>query len=1074
MEDAGYNPKTLAETKTGIFVGAEPTGYLHQSFTGASDAIIASRLSYFLNLRGPAFVVNTGCSSSGVAIHLACESLRNQETNLALTGGVFAVMGPTPLVGLAQTEMLSFSGRCHSFDAEADGMVMSEGVAMLTLKRLDDAIADGDAIYGVIKASGMNQDGASNGITAPNGLAQEALISEVYRRYRIDPERIGYMEAHGTGTKLGDPVEANALVRAFRQFTDKQQYCAVGSSKAHIGHTTASAAAIGLIKVLLSLKHHKIPGLPYFKKLNPLIEFDRSAFYPATGLVEWSSSDGRPLMAGLSSFGHSGTNVHIVVEEYVFGSESGFANNVESPQTVVVVLSAKNDRRLHDVVANLLAFVRGNETKADKIRLADLAYTLQSGREAMEHRVAFLASSLDELVFALSAIQNSEKPATPYWTGSFEGKMQKVISEPIAEYLINRDLAKLAEAWCKGHDIAWEVLYGEKQPRRMHLPSYPFAKERYWKPEAVIPTPDLGNASAYLHPLLHRNTSTVHQLCFSSTWTGEEFFLSDHQVQGQKVLPAVAYLEMARVAVAHATGRIARDNLALKLTHILWTRPLAVSGQGQDAHIRLFAEDGNRIRYEIYTQANTDAAFDLHGQGLAVLDANSPVADLDLNRLQAETNQNIFTPEQCQAVFNSQGINFGQGHKGLASVQVGNGQVLAKLVMPLSLAETSAQFVLHPALLDAALQSSVALALAEGIGNDRVLLPYALEELVIANPCSATLWAWIRRSANCKVGDNLQKLDIDFCDGHGRICVQMRGFSSRLLAEKSPPLPLLQSDSSTPEAPCYRTRFTGDEYFLKDHSGMLPGAVYLALVREAGDQLNNGGVAALKRIVWLEPMHIRQHGGDLAIRLKYEGDQLNFEAVGVATKQPVVFCQGELSFAETDINQQSSRLVIEPIRSRCQSFINKTDCDELLQGTHGPGLMSINSLRYNDVEALAELEIPHHLKASSTGYALHPSLLNGAILAGVAWTLLCQVVGREGGILPMPFSLDELQIVADLPDQVYAYIQSSDSHEHRQRLNNAKQVDIILTDMFGTVRVVFRGFTLIFPQNNNQNDRAKG
>src|SRR3546814_932419 len=159
LEDAGYNPKSLSESRTGIFVGCEPSAYLHETFTGASDAIVASRLSYFLNLSGPALVVNTGCSSSGVALHLACESLRNNESDLALAGGVFAVMGEGILVGLSQTEMLSRNGRCRSFDADADGMVMSEGVGMVALKRLDEALSDGDAIYGVIRASGINQDG---------------------------------------------------------------------------------------------------------------------------------------------------------------------------------------------------------------------------------------------------------------------------------------------------------------------------------------------------------------------------------------------------------------------------------------------------------------------------------------------------------------------------------------------------------------------------------------------------------------------------------------------------------------------------------------------------------------------------------------------------------------------------------------------------------------------------------------------------------------------------------------------------------------------------------------------------
>ena len=343
LEDAGYNPKSLADTLVGVFVGAEPTGYFHQSFTGSSDAIVASRLSYYLDLKGPAMVINTGCSSSGVALHLACESLRHGECHLALAGGVFAALKQNMLIGLSAIDMLSPTGRCQTFDQAADGTAFSEGVGMVVLKRLADAVADGDPIYGVIRGSGVNQDGASNGITAPSGSAQEALITSVYQRFGIDPQRLSYVEAHGTGTKLGDPVEANALVRAFRRFTERQHYCAVGSAKAHIGHTAASAGVIGLIKLLLSLKHRRLPGLLHFTELNPLIEFDGSPFYVNTQVREWRSTDGTPLMAALNSFGHSGTNAHLVVEEYIPRPSQ---RRLREDRPVLVPLSAQTEEAL--------------------------------------------------------------------------------------------------------------------------------------------------------------------------------------------------------------------------------------------------------------------------------------------------------------------------------------------------------------------------------------------------------------------------------------------------------------------------------------------------------------------------------------------------------------------------------------------------------------------------------------------------------------------------------------------------------------------------------------------------------
>ncbi|MEY4483995.1 MAG: hypothetical protein RL693_1447, partial [Verrucomicrobiota bacterium] len=467
-------PRTLAESRTGSFVGSEPTGYFYETFTGASDAIVASRLSYFLDLRGPALVVNTGCSSSGVALHMACESLRNGESTLALAGGVFAAISRTALIPLSEIDMIARSGRCRTFDASGDGMVLSEGVGMVVLKRLEDAERDGDSIYGVITASGINQDGASNGITAPNGAAQEALITDVYRRFGINPETISYVEAHGTGTPLGDPIEANALSRAFRNFTDKTGFCALGSGKSNIGHTAGSAAVIGLIKVLLSMRHHMLPGLLHFNQLNPQIELEGSPFYISTETKAWRAEGSQPLTAALNSFGHSGTNVHLVIREHVASkSVTAAAKNVPA-DGVIVPLSAKDDERLEELAGRLIYYVN-EEPTAD---LVSLAYTLQTGREPMSCRVAFVVKSIPELTEELKGFRERRSTAS---LQSDRGLLAADDAEVLmASWIAKRKLSKLAEAWSAGVTLDWNQLYGEAKPVRLHLPSYPFARERYW------------------------------------------------------------------------------------------------------------------------------------------------------------------------------------------------------------------------------------------------------------------------------------------------------------------------------------------------------------------------------------------------------------------------------------------------------------------------------------------------------------------------------------------------------------------------------------------------------------------
>ena len=473
LEDAGYDPRTLAGQAVSLYVGAEPGGYQHDSFTGGSEAIIASRLSYCLDLRGPAMVVNTGCSSSAVAIHQACESLRHGESRMALAGGVYALLDQRGLVSLSAIDMLSPSGQCHAFDAAADGTVISEGVAMVVLKRLEDAEADGDPIHGVIEASGINQDGLSNGITAPNGEAQEQLLRDTWHKFAIDPEQISYVEAHGTGTRLGDPVEANALIRAFRSFTEARGYCVLGSAKANLGHAAAAAGVIGLVKVLLSIRQRTLPAMPGFTCLNPLIELEHSPFYINRQAQDWQASGGTRLLAALNSFGHSGTNAHLVVGEYQ-GQPLDAAG--QAPETVgrLVPLSAKTLDSLRDNARALAHWLEHND-----VPLQHLAFTLQTAREPMPVRALVVAEDAGQLRTRLLRLADGETPA------------------------LSGDHDPLASQWLAGAQVDWAGLWPAGSARRIHLPTYQFAKERYWIEQVPVsaaeparsPTPELAPAT---------------------------------------------------------------------------------------------------------------------------------------------------------------------------------------------------------------------------------------------------------------------------------------------------------------------------------------------------------------------------------------------------------------------------------------------------------------------------------------------------------------------------------------------------------------------------------------------------
>jgi len=325
LERAGQAPDGLAGSQTGVYVGICSSEYAWTHIatgndidpyatTGTAYSLVANRLSYLLNLRGPSMAIDTACSSSLVAAHLACNSLRTGECSLALVGGVNLTLFPEGSTALAKWGMLAGDGRCKTFDARADGYVRGEGCGVMVLKRLSEAQAHGDPVLAVIRGSAVNQDGRSAGLTAPNLLAQQAVLRQALANAGVAPGRIGYVEAHGTGTALGDPIEIESLTAVIGKPRANGRSCWVGSVKANIGHLEAAAGIAGLIKVVLALQHGEIPPQRNFQDLNPNISLENTPFSIPVRATSWPSA-GEPRCAGISSFGFGGTNTHIVVEE---------------------------------------------------------------------------------------------------------------------------------------------------------------------------------------------------------------------------------------------------------------------------------------------------------------------------------------------------------------------------------------------------------------------------------------------------------------------------------------------------------------------------------------------------------------------------------------------------------------------------------------------------------------------------------------------------------------------------------------------------------------------------------------
>ncbi|MGH8083420.1 MAG: type I polyketide synthase, partial [Lysobacter sp.] len=420
LEDGGQRLGQLAGQEIGVFVGAFTLDYKIVQFadlsfetlaahtaTGTMMTMASNRISYCFDFRGPSLSIDTACSSSLVAVHLACHSLRRRETSLALAGGTLLHMTPQYTIAETKGGFLSPEGKSRTFDAAANGYVRAEGVGIVALKRLDDAVRDGDPIYAVIVGTGVNQDGHSNGITVPNPDAQVALIKRVCEEAGIEPGQLQYMEAHGTSTPVGDPIEAKALGRALAIGRKPGSKCYVGSVKTNIGHTEAAAGVAGLIKTALALKHKIIPPHINLKTINPDIDIASMPYEIPTEVTAWPEHEG-PARAGVNSFGFGGTNAHVLLEEAPLREVA--QAQAETVQVTggynILPLTARDSAAFPELVAGIRTELA--REGAEAISLQDLGHTLAHRRQHLDARLSFVYDTREALDERLAAFEAGE------------------------------------------------------------------------------------------------------------------------------------------------------------------------------------------------------------------------------------------------------------------------------------------------------------------------------------------------------------------------------------------------------------------------------------------------------------------------------------------------------------------------------------------------------------------------------------------------------------------------------------------------------------------------------------------
>ena len=509
FEDAGYNRERLKQyeddTKSpqvGVFVSCASNTYnligIEQWERGnyivpnALPWSISNRVSYFMNFSGPSFTVDAACAGGIVSVHQAINALKNNECKMALAGGVNLYLHPYKYVSLSQVKMLSRTGKCYAFSNKADGFVPGESVSAILLKPLKEAIKDHDYIYGVVKASGINHDGQSNGYMAPNPYAQSSLVKSVLKMANMSARDISYIEAHGTGTPIGDPTEINALTSAFADTTNEKQFCSIGSIKTNIGHSEGAAAIVGIIKVLLQMKHQQLVPSRYADDVSKAIDFSQTPFVLQDKLSRWQ----RPVVVengmkkeiarigGISSFGAGGANGHIILEEF----EQNVSIQQEEKTVQIIPISAKSEEQLRTYVTELKEFVLKNK---NKINLSSLAYSLQVEKDDFEHKVAFITDDIDQLLNYFSCYIDGQINSSFIRTSHVRTSTQYANLAVLDHQEGYDKMSTVANLWLEGKVIKWNDLMDEPK-ELLHLPHYPFLMKRYWvnevdKNKAIAP-----------------------------------------------------------------------------------------------------------------------------------------------------------------------------------------------------------------------------------------------------------------------------------------------------------------------------------------------------------------------------------------------------------------------------------------------------------------------------------------------------------------------------------------------------------------------------------------------------------
>jgi acyl transferase domain-containing protein len=1001
LENAAIAPDGLARSATGVFIGITMSDYGQlmrtggladtdvYSATGSALNAAAGRLSFNFGLQGPCVAVDTACSSSLVAVHLACQSLRSGESEMALAGGVNVILSPDAMVLFSKWGMMAPDGICKTFDASADGFVRAEGCAVIALKRLSDAVEAGDPILAVIRGSAVNSDGRSSGLTVPNGLAQQAVLRSALASAELQPADIDYVEAHGTGTPLGDPIEIEALGAVMCEGRALRRPLLIGSIKTNIGHAEAASGVAGLLKVVMSLHHEAIPPHLHLNAPNPRIPWTSYPVVVPTTLSPWPRSE-RLRRAGVSSFGFSGTNAHVVIEEAPVRAVAKRSAHEANTGPRIVTVSARTEAALRDSASRLNAVFDGTDAPT----LADVATTLATGRTHHAHRVAFLCDSSDELRLALSAIQVGEAPARGARGVVRDGELRKIgfvftgqgsqypgmgralyDREPVFREVLDRAAGALAG---KLTLPLLDVMFGradcgaalaETSYTQPALFALEFALAELWRSWGVVPTIVAGHSiGEYV------------AACVAGVFSFEDgIALVAERGRLMQALPAGGAMAAVFCSQASVARHVAERADCLAIAGLNGPEETVLSGEAKvlDEVLGLLAAEGIGAR-----QLEVSHAF------------HSPLLKPMLSGLEARSRTIVHQAPCIPLVSNVSGAVFAMdnGPNALYWAQHAREPVnFAGCLETMSAARVTTLIEVgpHPTLLGLAARArpSASWTTVSSLRRNRDDFHELLTSLSAVYAQGANVrWGAVgaviggRRVALPTYPFQRERYWLDATTGK----------ETRAARDGHPLLGERRELSNAPGTYFWEQELSLVTHpWMSDHrvdgTAIVPASAYVEMAFAAGREVMAGGSLAIQNIENLKPMILHETQKRLVqVIISITVDegakfQVHSRAIGGVGRQNVewiLHARAGLAL-EDSVEQLPGSQIIDAARTRCVNEIGGASFYEMLAKSGnqwGPSFRGVRTLWLASDESVGRIEIPASLGVETSRYLIHPAL----------------------------------------------------------------------------------------------------